>query len=300
MDLASRLQAAGFRGELAAERPLAGFTTWRIGGPAECLAVPATAEDVRLAFAVAHDTGAPLRILGNGSNLLVADEGVRGIVLRVRRTLDEVREEGARRLVAGAGASFPALARAAAARGLAGLEFAGGIPGTVGGAVRMNAGWHEHEIGPRVESVLVADLEGTRRIGGADCGFAYRTSRFAEDRALVLEATLTLDAAPPAEIRERMRAYAESRKKNQPTDVPSCGSVFLKVPGDFAGRLIEAAGLKGLAVGGAEVSRLHANFIVNRESRASAHDVLALVETVERRVLDAHGVTLVREFELWK
>ena len=297
--LAADLRRRGFRGELDAESPLAPFTTWRIGGPAELLASPADLEDLTRAVSWAGERGVPWRVLGNGSNLLVHDHGVRGLVLRLRKILGDVRIDGTR-LSAGAGAMFPLVANQAAAAGLAGVEFGAGIPGTIGGAIVMNAGWHEHEIGKFVRRVSF--LEPPRQVlevEGAACGFRYRGSRFRGRPGVVLAAVLELAADEPQAIRERMERFAESRKRGQPTELPSCGSVFLKPPGDFAGRLIEQAGLKGLRVGDVEVSRKHANFFVNL-GRATSADVLALVEHVEREVERRFGVRLEREFELWE
>jgi UDP-N-acetylmuramate dehydrogenase len=296
--LAAVLRDAGFRGELRSECPLAPYTTWRIGGPAELLATPADREDLlgAVAWAGAHDVA--WRILGNGSNLLVRDAGVRGLVLRVRKVLDEVEREGSR-LIVGAGAGFPAVARRAASLGLAGIEFGAGIPGTIGGAVVMNAGWHEYEFGNVVESVEFLEPDGElRRHQHADCGFAYRKSAFRGRPGVLLSATLRLEPEEASEIEARLEFFATSRKANQPTELPSCGSVFLKPAGDFAGRLIEAAGLKGLRVGDVEVSPKHANFFVN-VGQATAADVLTLVERVEAAVESRFGVRLVREFEVW-
>jgi UDP-N-acetylmuramate dehydrogenase len=295
---AASLRDAGFRGDLLSECPLAPYTTWRIGGPAEVLATPADRPDLILAveWAVARGTG--WRVLGNGSNLLVRDTGVRGLVLRVRKVLDEIACDGPC-LVAGAGASFPAVARRAAALGLAGLEFGAGIPGTIGGAIVMNAGWHEFEIGNVVASVDYLEADGAvSRYDRAECGFGYRRSRFRGRAGVVLGASLVLVPGDATEIETRLEQFASSRKANQPTELPSCGSVFLKPEGDFAGRLIEAAGLKGLRVGDMQVSPKHANFFVN-VGRATAADALALVERVEAEVKARFGVRLVREFELW-
>lgn len=292
------LRAAGFRGEIRLEEPLAPYTTWRIGGPAEVLATPEDAVDLVRAVRFAHGSGTPWRVLGNGSNLLVRDEGVRGLVLRVRRTLDRIHVDGAT-IVAGAGASFPAVANAAAARGLAGLEFAAGIPGTVGGAIVMNAGWHEHETGNVTTSVDFLTAEAERESWPHDrCAFGYRTSAFRDRPGIVLEATFTLAPDDPEAVRARLERFAASRKANQPTELASCGSVFVKPPGDFAGRLIEAAGLKGERSGDVEVSRKHANFFVNL-GQGRAADVLALVERVEEEVSRRFGVRLRREFEIW-
>lgn len=298
VEMARSLVRAGFRGSVDPASPLAGLTTWRIGGPAGVLATPADREDLQIALAWAAARGIPWRVLGNGSNLLVRDDGVRGLVLRVRRVLDGVSIDGTR-VVAGAGASFPGLARAAARAGLAGLEFGAGIPGTIGGAVVMNAGWHEYEIGASIEAVDYLDDTGNeRRIATAETTFGYRRSIFRERRGIVLGARLKLARGDADEIRQRMDGFAESRKRNQPTELASCGSVFLKPDGDFAGRLIDEAGLKGTRRGAIEVSRKHANFFVNTGGGTAA-DALALVETVEAEVERRFGVRLIREFELW-
>ena len=292
------LRSAGFRGTVQERAPLAPLTTWRIGGPAELLLTPIDVEDLATALSWATETGHPRRVLGNGSNLLVRDEGVAGVVLRLRRVLDRARQEG-RRWHVGAGLSFPKLARLAAGAGGSGLEFAAGIPGTVGGAIVMNAGWHEYEIGNHVESVECLDLLGHRHsLTADDCAFGYRTSRFRGGEEIVVGATLRLEEGDAETITRRMEDFAESRKQNQPTELASCGSVFLKPPGDFAGRLIDEAGLKGLRVGGLEVSPKHANFFVNLGG-GTARDVLELVERVERAVRERCGVKLQREFVVW-
>lgn len=298
LDLGNDLRSAGFRGEILAEAPLAPMTTWRIGGPAELLATPVDVEDLGCALAWANGRGVRWRVLGNGSNLLVSDAGVRGLVLRVRKALDRIEFEGSR-VVAGAGASLPALANAAAARGLSGIEFGGGVPGTVGGAVVMNAGWHEFELGNVVESVTYLEDDGLILDYGHDaCRFGYRASAFRGRHGIVLAAAFRLAPDDPAAVAERLQRFQEMRKANQPTELPSCGSVFLKPEGDFAGRLIEAAGLKGRRIGGIQISDKHANFFVNVGSGTSK-DVLALVELVEREVRTRFGVELTREFEIW-
>lgn len=297
-DLADGLRGAGFRGEILREEPLARHTTWRIGGPAEALAFPTDRDDLGLAIRFANERACPYRVLGNGSNLLVRDGGVRGLVLRPRGALAEVRVARSR-IEAGSGAALPAVARLAAERGLSGLEFAAGIPGTVGGAVIMNAGSHEHEIAAVVESVEFLDPRGAaRRIPAGECGFGYRRSALRGLPGVVLEAALVLRPDDPAAVRERIAGFSASRRASQPTELPSCGSVFRNPPGDSAGRLIDRAGLKGLRVGDIEVSPRHANFLVN-VGLGSARDALALVEIVEREVRDRFGVELVREFELW-
>jgi UDP-N-acetylmuramate dehydrogenase len=292
------LRGAGFRGEILAEAPLGPLTTWRIGGPAELLASPVDRDDLIRAVTWANGRGMAWRVLGNGSNLLVGDGGVRGLVLRMRKVLDSVEISGSR-VVAGAGASFPGLAHAAAKHGLAGIEFGAGIPGSIGGAVVMNAGWHEFEIGNVVSAVTHLEADGTIAEYLHDaCRFGYRTSAFRGRRGIVLSAELRLTPDDPTAVNERLTRFAESRKANQPTELPSCGSVFLKPEGDFAGRLIEAAGLKGRRVGGIQVSEKHANFFVN-VGGGRASDALALVELVEREVFEKFAVRLTREFEIW-
>jgi UDP-N-acetylmuramate dehydrogenase len=238
-------------------------------------------------------------VLGNGSNLLVRDEGVRGVVIRIRRGLERVSVAG-EIVTVEAGALFPTVANQTAAAGLTGLEFGAGIPGTLGGALVMNAGWHEHEIGNVVETVDVLAQDGSvATLDRETCGFRYRGSALRDrPERIVLGARLRLAPDDPARVRERLERFAASRKANQPTAQPSCGSVFLQPPGDYAGRLIDAAGLKGTRVGAIEVSPLHANFFVNHGG-GTARDVLALVDRVEAEVERRFGVRLEREFELW-
>ncbi len=296
--LERRLEQRGFRGRLERDVPLAPFTTLRIGGPAELLAIPEDRNDVELAVRGAEEAGIPWHVLGNGSNLLVRDRGVRGLVIRVRRTLDFLQITDSH-VEVGAGASFPSVARKTAAAGLRGLEFGAGIPGTIGGAVAMNAGWHEFEIGNFVESVEYLDsVLGTVVLDRKNCRFGYRTSAFRGRSGVVLQANLRLSPGDPSTIQARLDEFAASRKENQPTELASCGSVFLKPPGDFAGRLIEAAGLKGLQVGQIQVSTKHANFFVNLGG-GTAEQVLALTARVEREVAARFDVELTREFEVW-
>jgi len=296
--VAADLRSAGFRGGIREELPLAPLTTWKIGGPAELLAEPADVDDLGLAVEWALERGLPWRNLGNGSNLLVRDSGVRGMVVRIRKCLDEIEFDN-ETVVAGAGAMFPVVARLAASKGLAGIEFGAGIPGTIGGAIVMNAGWHEFEIGNVVHRVHHLSPQGVRsEISAPDCVFRYRGSAFRGRPGIVLATELALTPGRADEITARLEAFAASRKENQPTELPSCGSVFLKPPGDFAGRLIEAAGLKGHRVGAIEVSPQHANFFVNRGGGTAAQ-VLELVEHVEAVVKDRFDVSLTREFEFW-
>lgn len=294
-----RLRRAGFRGELLPEVPLAGYTTWRIGGPAELLAEPADREDLLLALDWARTEGLRRRILGNGSNLLVSDAGVRGLVLRLRDGLATVRRDGPF-LLAGAGAMLPATIKKAAASGLAGIEPLAGIPGTIGGAVIMNAGVPGTELGDFIEEVEYLESDGELRFyRRSDCLFRYRGSLFSGGGGVVLGATVVLEPDDPAEIRKRIKASALERRAKQPTALPSCGSVFYNPEGGHAGRLIDEAGLKGTRIGAIEVSPLHANFFVNHGGGSSA-EVLELVEKVRREVEKRSGVLLEPEFEYWQ
>jgi UDP-N-acetylmuramate dehydrogenase len=283
---------------LSRDEPLARHTYLRLGGPAAYYGEPAEREAVRAVAGWAASEGLPLRVIGGGSNVLVDDDGVTAVVLSLRRACGDVRFEG-ERVVAGGGVMLPALARLAAANGLGGLEFAVGIPGTVGGALQSNAGIGDgRDIGGVVESVEVLRDGEVRTLTRDEVAFEYRTTSLRGSSAVVLGATLVLTSRPEAECAEEMAGLLEARQASQPTADRNAGSIFRNPPGDHAGRLIEAAGCKGASVGGASVSELHANFIVH-DGTASAADVAALMLEVRTRVADASGVTLVPEVEWW-
>jgi UDP-N-acetylmuramate dehydrogenase len=274
---------------------LAGFTTWKVGGPAEWFAEPGGEDELIALAAWAHRQGLPFRCIGAGSNLLIADGGLEGLTLCNRR-LQGSRLDGAEGWVeAVAGEPIPTLARKAARAGLSGLEWAVGIPGTVGGAAVMNAGAQGGCTAEWLESVLVIDPARPQepfRLQGADLDFAYRHSRLQQEPLLVLSARFRLRAGQdPAEITARTSANLHSRTSSQPYQQPSCGSVFRNPEPQKAGRLIEALGLKGLSIGGAQVSPVHANFIVNTGG-ALAHEIDALIRQVQERVWQAHAIAL--------
>ena len=284
--------------DVAREEPLARHTYMRLGGPAEFFATPANLDELTRLGAWARAAGLRVRVLGGGSNVLVDDAGVRGLVLSLRRACADVRFEGAA-VVAGGGVMLPALARAAAERDLGGLEFAIGIPGSVGGALQSNAGIGDgREIGALVEAVTVLDDGALRVLARGDLEFGYRTSSLRGSGLTVIEATLRLGPRPRAEIEVEMRRLLDARAASQPTAERNAGSIFRNPPGDHAGRLIEAAGCKGLAVGGARVSTLHANFIVH-DGAASALDVANLMAEVQRRVREHFHIDLRPEVEWW-
>lgn len=285
-------------GKAVRDEPLSRYTSWRLGGPADIFVTPRSAKDVTAVVRIALEADVPLTVVGGGSNLLVADEGVRGIVLRVGRGLNAIEFAGDAVDVE-CGAPFPRLAKMAAQRSLAGLEFAGGIPGTVGGALAMNAGAHADSIADVVESVTVVDdAGGLRTLSREEMGFSYRMSRLQQEPGLVaVRARLRLRPGDPAEIRRKMQQFLQKRRRTQPLGTYNAGSVFKNPPGDFAGRLVEAAGCKGMTEGDAVVSPLHANFIVNRGG-ASAEDVRRLIERVRQRVAEQFGLWLEPEVRM--
>jgi len=271
------------------------FTTWRVGGPAEWFAEPASSAQLIALAAWAAAEALPLRVIGAGSNLLIADRGLAGLTICNRRLQGSRLDPASGVVEAEAGEPIPSLARKVARAGLHGLEWAVGIPGTVGGAAVMNAGAQGGCTAEWLESVLVVDPAHpgeTLRIAAADLDFDYRHSLLQEQPLLVLSARFQLEPGhDPAAVSARTSANLHSRTSTQPYQQPSCGSVFRNPEPEKAGRLIEALGLKGSRIGGAEVSTLHANFIVNRGD-ASAADIDALIRLVQRRVLEERGIEL--------
>jgi UDP-N-acetylmuramate dehydrogenase len=295
--------AGRVKGRVETARPLAMLTTYRLGGPASVYAEPTDAEDiVALGRALnelrAEEVRIPVLSIGRGSNLVVSDDGWNGLVLRLGGEgfswIESAPENGGA-LAAGAGTPLPLVANWAARRGFAGAEFLIAIPGSVGGAVRMNAGAHGREMADCLRTVQIFNLE-TLEVaerGAGELGYSYRTSNLTEDD-VVLQAALNLEKQDLEVVRARMESYRQHRAATQPGALQNAGSVFKNPPGDHAGRLVEAAGLKGFKVGGARVSELHANFFV-ASAGARAQDVFDLVYEVRRRVLDAFGVELVPE-----
>ncbi|MSQ29177.1 MAG: UDP-N-acetylmuramate dehydrogenase [Dehalococcoidia bacterium] len=280
------------------DESLARHTYLRIGGPARYFATPADCEQLAQLSAWADAARLPLRVLGGGSNVLVSDGGVHALVISLRRACGETRFEGPA-VTAGAAVMLPALARAAAARGLGGLEFAIGIPGSVGGALQSNAGIGDGRcIGPLVRSVEVLEAGAFRTLDAGTLRFEYRSSSLRGRGLVTLGATLALLPAPRPLIEAEMRRLLDARASTQPTAEPNAGSIFRNPAGNHAGRLIEAAGCKGLTVGAASVSTLHANFIVH-DGSATATEVAALMLEVQRRVGERFGVALQPEVEWW-
>ena len=271
--------------------PMAPRTTLRIGGPAELLVVPKDAGAVADLFALAEQHGVPAFVLGNGSNLLVSDFGIEGMVVSLRESLYKLERDGTR-ITAGAGLSLSQLAAFARDEGLAGLEFASGIPGTVGGGIYMNCGAYGSEMKDVVESSLVLGADGEISVLRArQHGFSYRHSALMDNGDIVLAATFRLQPDASAEIGARMEELNARRREKQPLNLPSAGSAFKRPKEGFAAQMIDEAGLKGLSVGGAAVSEKHAGFLVNLGG-ATAADFLALMLLVRERVADRFGVLL--------
>jgi UDP-N-acetylmuramate dehydrogenase len=290
-----RLALADMRGAVRERVPLGPMMHLRIGGPADWLVEPFGETDVAHAVHICRELDVPLRLLGGGSNVVVADGGVRGVVMMLGSLNRMVREGN--RITVGAGVTLPSLLRATKEAGLAGLEKLTGIPAVVGGAVAMNAGTRDGETFEHLVSVTVVEPDGTIAVRGrAQLEPRYRDGRLGG--AIVVQATFELEPDDPQAIFARFSASLKARNDSQPVTQRSVGCVFQNPPGDAAGRLIEAAGCKGLAVGGARVSDLHANFIVH-DGSATAADIAALMLEVRARVAASSGVTLVPEVEWW-
>ena len=284
--------------ELREHEPLHSHTTFKIGGPADWFALPDTVEKLRGLLAFAREQGVKTAVIGMGSNLLVSDQGFRGLVVSTVR-LDGCRQLGETVLEAGCGLRLSQLASRAAGLGLAGLEFAQGIPGSVGGAVVMNAGAYDGEMAFVVQCSQVLTPQGEAcELTLPQHAFGYRTSRMKETPGMVvLSTTFALKAGNRADIEAKMADFAARRRDKQPLSLPSAGSAYKRPEGHFAGQLIEQCGLKGFQIGGARVSDKHAGFIVNMGG-ATSDDVLRLMEHIEKTVLDRTGVRLEREVRI--
>lgn len=283
--------------EILVAEPMKNHTTFRIGGPADALALPKTPEEVAEVVRFCHEHAQPYYVLGNGSNLLVSDEGYRGLVLQLYRNFNDIQVNG-ETITVQSGAMLAAVARTAYQTGLTGLEFASGIPGTIGGAVVMNAGAYGGEMKNVLKEVTVLTKEGEVLVIPAKAlELGYRTSVIPKNGWIVLGAVLRLKKGDQEQILARMEELKEQRITKQPLDLPSAGSTFKRPEGYFAGKLIMDAGLRGFTVGGAQVSEKHCGFVVNR-GNATAADVWKLICEVKRRVKEMTGVELEPEVKL--
>ena len=285
--------------QVLANEPMKNHTSFRTGGPADVLILPRGASELAAVIGDCRTLGFPHMVIGNGSNLLFPDEGYRGAVIKTAGGLDACEADG-RVITAGAGISLSALANAALERGLTGLEFASGIPGTLGGAVYMNAGAYEEEI---KDVFLWADVlteDGIVRMTNEDMQFSYRYSALQDARQgerIALKAAFFLRSGDPGKIREKMSDLNTRRKARQPLEYPSAGSTFKRPEGHFAGKLIADSGLAGFTVGGAQVSEKHCGFVINRDN-ASSKDILELIRHVQETVMEKFGVQLEPEVRI--
>ena len=273
------------------QEPMAEHTTFRVGGPAEVFVTVDDREQLGKVIRYLNLTGWPYFLLGNGSNLLVGDKGYRGVVIRLGREFEHVKTEG-NRLTCGAAVSLARAAKTAMESGLAGLEFASGIPGSVGGGVRMNAGAYGGELGELVESVVVMAKDGSlMELDNDTMEFSYRRSVLKDRPYAVLEVTMKLSEGDREEILARMNDLAAKRKQKQPLEYASAGSTFKRPEGYFAGKLIMDAGLRGARIGGARVSEKHCGFVIN-DGTATAADIAELIGEVSEKVKERFGVSL--------
>lgn len=283
--------------EWACDEPMAKHTSFRIGGPARRMAFPKTREQLVVLAGLLQEAGIEPLLLGNGTNLLVADEGLDTVVINTSAQLSRVEQTGECELTADAGVSLCQLALFAWKQGLAGLAFAHGIPGTLGGGVVMNAGAYGGELKDVIADVTALYPDGVRTLTADEMGFSYRHSVFSSGEGIVLGAKLKLEPGDPNAIKAKMDELMARRKASQPLEFPSAGSTFKRPPGHYAGPLIESCGLKGAHIGGAEVSCKHAGFVVNAGG-ATCADVLALMEKVQKTVFDTYGVLLEPEVKI--
>ena len=276
--------------------PMKNHTTFKIGGPAQYYVTPESVTQIQEVVSLCKDKNIPLHVIGNGSNILVGDDGVDGVVLALFNTFSDY-EIKDNMITAQAGMSLIKLAVIALREGLTGLEFASGIPGSVGGAVYMNAGAYDGQMKDVVTSVTVLDEAGNIRILGRDeLDMGYRTSTVAKHNMIVLQVLIELKAGNKEQIKDRMNQLSELRKQKQPLEYPSAGSTFKRPEGYFAGKLIADAGLKGYSIGGAAVSEKHAGFVVNMGG-ATAKDVVELTDYIKKRIIEQFGVTLELEIK---
>ena len=290
-NLIAQLKSAGFTPDQICENePMSRHTTMKVGGAADLLVKPASVAQIQSALSIAKELGVKSYVIGNGSNLIVRDGGIRGIVVQLGESFSTVKCDGTK-IFAQAGAKLSAVAVCAQKNALTGLEFAHGIPGTVGGGVAMNAGAYGGELKDVIASVIVLSGEEIKTYSCSEMEFGYRTSRALHNREIVLSAAFSLTPGNGDEIISKMNELNARRRDKQPLNYPSSGSTFKRPEGHFAGALIEQCGLKGHLVGGAMVSAKHANFVVNT-GVATADDVLTLIDEIKETVRVESGVAL--------
>ena len=278
--------------------PMAQYTSFRAGGKARMMVIPADAEQLSAVLGVLSGSGVQYMVLGNGTNILVKDSGYDGVIVKIGSGFDYVRQEGCR-LVCGSGTRMSVAAKAALEGGLSGFEFASGIPGFTGGAVFMNAGAYGGEMKDILRRAKIVSKDGSREfyMTADELKMGYRHTKLHDTGDIVTEVEFVLEEGNRTQIKAKMTELMEKRNSRQPVNFPSAGSFFKRPEGYFAGKLIQDAGLKGLSVGGAQVSELHSGFIINRGG-ATATDILQLMEMIQARVFDEFGVRLETEVRI--
>lgn len=272
-------------------------TSFRIGGPADIMVLPTDPQEIRYVIQLCKELSIPFYVMGNGSNLLVRDKGIRGLVMKIASNFSDIKIEGTK-VTAQAGVLLSVLSKKTVQHSLKGLEFASGIPGTLGGAVAMNAGAYGGEMKDVVTSVWAMDYSGNdRHLDYDDLKFGYRTSAIQQDKLIVIEVDMQLEEGDKQESMELIAELTRRRREKQPLSYPSAGSTFKRPVGYYAGKLIQDAGLKGLRVGDAQVSDLHAGFIINL-GNATAKDVLELIHIVKEKVKSEFNVDMQPEIKI--
>ena len=273
------------------------YTTMRVGGPCDCIVFPDEISKIKEVIDFCKNENITFFVIGNGSNLLVKDEGIHGVVIKLGHRFGKIELDG-EYILAYAGATMPTLSQLAKKNSLKGLEFACGIPGTIGGGVKMNAGAYGGEFKDIVEEVTILNEKGQiQTINNSECNFSYRHTRFTESKEIIIKAKLKLGYGKIQEIKEKMDEYANSRKEKQPLNFPSAGSTFKRGSDFITAKLIDECGLKGYTSGGAQVSTLHAGFVINI-GNATAKDVLNVVNHIKQVVLEKTGKEIELEIEL--
>ena len=297
--LIERIRAIVDSENVLVDEPMSAHTTFRVGGPADCFVMPRTIDELVKVLDLVRTSGQALFVMGRGSNLLVSDEGLRGVVVQIANNLSDVQIDASGLVKAEAGASNARIASMARDAGLTGYEFAAGIPGAVGGAAIMNAGAYDGEFKQVAVGATCVDGEGRLvNVTPEQAEWGYRSSAIARNGLIVASVELQLHPGDPDDIQERMDDLACRRQDKQPLDKPSAGSTFKRPEGHFAGKLIQDAGMQGYQVGGAQVSTKHAGFVVN-VGGATAADVLTVIHDVQRAVSREFGIDLEPEVRLW-
>lgn len=297
-NVTKRLQAILEPEDLLFDEPMKDYTTFRVGGPAKWMAAPQDEQQLRVILKICSEQQVPCFILGRGSNLLVSDNGFNGVIVNLRKHFNKIEVDSENKTItAEAGASLPAVSQAALSAGLTGLEFAAGIPGTMGGGLFMNAGAYGGELKQVVTEAAVMTKDGMiLHVPAEQMALGHRLSSFMQTGEIILSVKMQLTQGNPVVIKETMDDFNSRRREKQPLEYPSAGSTFKRPAGYFAGKLIEDAGLKGFSVGGAQVSKKHAGFVINTGS-ATAADIWNLCNEIQNRVQNEFGVTLEMEIQ---